>query len=83
MKDKLIMENVLLLLKGTCEVYVHGTQEASNKKIHEVLKDSLNEMLKMQYEVYNKMTECSWYTISNIKTSEIEKTLTKLQNKGA
>ena len=49
MKDKLVMENILLLLKGTCEVYVHGTQEASNKKVHEVLKDCLNELLKMQY----------------------------------
>lgn len=83
MKDKLIMENILLLLKGTCEVYVHGTQESSNKKVHEILKSCLDELLKMQYDVYNKMTECGWYTISNIKTSEIEKTLTKLQNKEA
>lgn len=80
MNDKLIMENILLLLKGTCEVYVHGTQEASNKKIHEVLQDSLNEILKMQYEVYNKMTECGWYTINNIKNPEIKKILTKLQS---
>lgn len=83
MKDKLVMENILLLLKGTCEVYVHGTQEASNKKVHEVLKDCLNELLKMQYEVYTKMTECGWYQINNIKQSEIEKTLTKLQSKEA
>lgn len=83
MKDKLIMENILLLLKGTCEVYVHGTQESSNKKVHEILKSNLDETLKMQNEVYNKMTECGWYTISNIKSSEIDKTLTKLQNKEA
>ena len=83
MNDKLIMENILLLLKGTCEVYVHGSQEASNKKVHEVLKESLVEILKMQYEVYTKMTECGWYQINNIKQSEIEKTLTKLQSKEA
>jgi len=83
MNDKLIMENILLLLKGTCEVYVHGSQEASNKKVHEVLKESLVEILKMQYEVYTKMTECGWYQINNIKSSEIKKTLSQLQNKGA
>ena len=83
MNDKLIMENILLLLKGTCEVYVHGSQEASNKKVHEVLKESLVEILKMQYEVYTKMTECGWYQINNIKSSEIKKTLSQLQNKEA
>lgn len=83
MKDKLVMENILLLLKGTCEVYVHGSQEASNKKVHEVLKSCLDEMLKMQYDVYNEMTKLGWYEIQNIKSTEIEKTLTKLQNKEA
>ena len=83
MNDKLIMENILLLLKGTCEVYVHGSQEASNKKIHEILTESLAEILKMQYEVYTKMTECGWYQITNIKSSEIKKTLGQLQNKRA
>lgn len=83
MKDKLVMENVLLLLKGACEVYVHGTQEASNKKIHDILKYGLDEILKMQNEVYNKMTECGWYKQENIKASEINKTITKLQNKEA
>ena len=83
MNDKLIMENILLLLKGTCEVYVHGSQEASNKKVHEILKESLAEILNMQYEVYTKMTECGWYQITNIKSSEIKKTLGQLQNKRA
>ena len=83
MNDKLIMENILLLLKGTCEVYVHGSQEASNKKVHEILKESLREILKMQYQVYTKMTECGWYQITNIKSSEIKKTLSQLQNKRA
>jgi len=81
MNDKLIMENLLLLLKGTCEVYVHGTQEASNKIIHDVLKSGLDDMLKMQFDVYNKMTEFGWYTIQNIEAKEIDKTIKKLQNK--
>lgn len=80
MNDKLIMENILLLLKGTCEVYVHGTQESSNKEIHEILKDCLKEMLKMQYEVYNEMSAYGFYKTKNIKTSEITCTLENLKN---
>lgn len=83
MKDKLILDNILLLLKGTCEVYVHGTQEASNQKIHEALYKGLDEILKMQYEVYNKMVEHGWYQVQNINEEEIKKTLIKLQNKEA
>lgn len=81
MKDKIVMENILLLLKGTCEVYVHGTQEASNKQVHDVLYNCLDEILKMQFEVYTEMTKCGWYKIENIKNSEITKTIQKLQNK--
>ena len=80
MEDKQIMENALLLLKGTAEVYVHGTEEASNKDIHTVLKDSLNEILKMQHEIYTKMTECGWYKIKNIEIKTIEKTLQKIKS---
>lgn len=81
MNDKFIMENLLLLLKGTCEVYVHGSQEASNKKVHDTLINGLLEMLKMQFDVYNKMTEYGWYTIQNIDNKTIKQTLKKLQNK--
>lgn len=83
MKDKIVMENLLLLLKGTCEVYVHGTQEASNKDVHDILKEGLDEILKMQYDVYNKMTEYGWYKIQNIKANEIEKTIQNLKSKEA
>ena len=37
MNDKLIMESILLLLKSTVEVYVHGTLESSNKIVHDTL----------------------------------------------
>ncbi len=80
MKDKFVMENILLLLKGTCEVFVHGTQEASNKKIHEALYNGLDEILKMQFDVYNEMTNLGWYQIENVKASDITKTIKKLES---
>ena len=80
MKDKIILENVLLVLKGTLEVYIHGSEEAVHTKVYNTLKDCLNEVLKLQAEVYSKMTECGWYKVKNVKNEEIQKTYTKLNS---
>ena len=81
MNDKLLMENMLLVLKSTVEVYVHGTLESSNKKIRDTLKYGLDNIMDMQFDLYNKMTENNWYNIENISTNVIENTITKLKNK--
>ena len=80
MLDKLIMDNYLLVLKSTVEVYVHGTLEASNKKIKDTLKESLNDILCSQEKTYNEMTKYGWYTINNIEVTTIKETLNKLKN---
>ena len=80
MNDKLLMENYLLILKSTMEVYVHGTLESSNKKVRNTLKKCLEQTLNHQEDTYNKMTLYGWYTIDNIKPSEITKILNKLDN---
>lgn len=81
MNDQLLMENVLLLLKSNMEVYVHGTLEASNKAVHETLHYGLEETLKLQHHLYQKMTECGWYQVNNISTKNIQDTLKKLKKK--
>ena len=78
MNDRLLMENILLLLKSTVEVYVHGSLESTNKPVHNVLKSNLDEIIKMQDETYKKMTETGWYIVQNIQSKEIDKTLKKL-----
>ena len=77
MSDQLIMENILLILKSNMEVYVHGTLEASNKAVHEALHYGLEETLKMQHSLYQKMTEYGWYQISNVSSKTINNTLKK------
>ena len=81
MNDKLIMESILLLLKSTVEVYVHGTLESSNKIIHSALKNGLDEIMKMQFDVFLKMQETGWYKITNVDTKTINQTYKKLQTK--
>ena len=78
MNDRLLMENYLLNLKSTVEVYVHGTLESSNGDIRETLKDNLNDILSCQARTYDEMTSYGWYPVNNVKTSEIKKTLEKV-----
>ena len=74
MNDKLLMENILLLLKSNMEVYVHGTLEASNKLVHEALHYGLEETLKLQHNLYQKMTEYGWYQVKNVDVKAIKDT---------
>lgn len=79
--DQILMDNYLLILKSTVEVYVHGTLESSNKNVEATLKLGLEETIKHQSRTYQKMTEYGWYQIQNVETKEIKKTLKKLQQK--
>ncbi len=81
MNDKLIMESMLLLLKSTVEVYVHGTLESSNKTINSALKNGLDEIMKMQFKTFLTMQEAGWYKITNVDNKTINNTYRKLQNK--
>lgn len=80
MNDKLIMENYLLVLKSTVEVYVHGTLESSNENVRLVLKKGLDEIMNMQASTYTLMTKYGWYQVNNVDKNIIKETLTKLQN---
>ena len=81
MNDQLIMENYLLVLKSTNEVYVHGTLESSNPDVRSCLRSGLDETLNSQARTYDEMTKYGWYKISNIKNSDIKKTLNKINSK--
>ena len=81
MNDQLLMDNYLLVLKSTVEVYVHGTLESSNTLIKSMLKNCLEDILNAQEKTYNEMTKYGWYTINNVEVTTIKQTLNKLQNK--
>ena len=61
MDNNLVMENYLLVLKSTVEVYVHGTLESSNNGVRKNLKDSLSDILTSQADTYDLMTKYGWY----------------------
>ena len=76
--NKIVMENYLLVLKSTVEVYVHGTLESSNKDVRELLKTSLNSIMTSQADTYDLMTKYGWYNVNNIDVNKIQEELNKL-----
>lgn len=61
MDDKIIMENLLNVTKGVCDLYMHGSIESSSPKVHRAFTDALNEALSMRSCIYREMSEKGWY----------------------
>ncbi|MBQ6633057.1 MAG: spore coat protein [Ruminococcus sp.] len=61
MNDQQLMENMLLLEKGVCDLYLHGTIEAYSDDVRGSFATALNSSLSMQDEIYSKMSERGWY----------------------
>ncbi len=80
MNNQLIMENYLLVLKSTVEVFVHGTLESSNNDIRLLLKGGLDDIMTSQANTYDEMTKYGWYTINNVEKNMINETLNKVKN---
>ena len=80
MSDQLLMDNYLLVLKSTMEVYVHGTLESSNEDIRELLKEGLNNTQTNQANTYDEMTKYGWYNVKDVEQTTIKETLNKLSN---
>ena len=80
MDSRVAMDNYLLILKSTVEVYVHGTLESSNEDIRELLKSGLEETLTAQANTYDLMTKYGWYNVQNVESTTINETLTKVKN---
>lgn len=78
MNDQLLMENYLLVLKSTVEVFVHGTLESSNQDVRKTLKNGLDQTMTAQARTYDKMAEYGWYQVNNVKSANIKKVLNKL-----
>lgn len=80
MSDQLLMDNYLLILKSTMEVYVHGTLESSNEDIRQLLKEGLSNTQINQSNTYDEMTKYGWYNVKDIETTTIKETLNKISN---
>lgn len=62
MDDKNLMQNMLLLEKGVCDLFMHGTIESSTKNINQTFNNALNDALSIQNNIYKKMETRGWYS---------------------
>lgn len=71
MDDKHLMENILLLEKGVCDLYMHGTIESSATAIHNAFQSALTESLGMQNTLYSQMSAKGWYPTEQVDADKI------------
>lgn len=77
MNDKSLMENILLLEKGVCDLYMHGAIESSTANVHQAFNTALNDSLCMQDDVYKKMSGKGWYQTEQVEQNKINTVRTK------
>ena len=71
MDDKNLMENILLLEKGVCDLFMHGAIESSTANVHQTFSTALNDALCMQDTIYDKMAAKGWYPTEQVDQSKI------------
>ncbi len=77
MEDRDLMENELLIIKGVCDLYLHGTIESTTAEVHQAFKCALNETLDIQNKIYNLMKDKRWYNTEDAEQQKIDQTKQK------
>ena len=82
MDDRNLMENMLLLEKGACDLFVHGAIESSTQNVHQTFNNSLNDSLKLQDDIYLKMQAKGWYPTEQADQSKLNTVKQKFSAQG-
>lgn len=71
MEDRVIMDNILSVTKGACDLMMHGTIESATTDVHSAFKSTLDDCLKMQNEIYSKMSAKGWYPSQQVEKEKV------------
>ncbi len=80
MEDRDLMENELLVIKGVCDLYMHGAIESTTAEVHTAFKDALNTSLDIQNKIYNLMSEKGWYKTDAAEQAKIDQAKQKFSS---
>ena len=72
MDDKNLMQNLLLLEKGCCDLYMHGAIESANQNVLSAFSSAYDDSLSMQGEIFSKMADKGWYNIAQVEQQKID-----------
>ena len=77
MDDKTIMTTILNNVKGACDLMMHGRIESCTTNVNNAFDSTLDDMLCMQKDIYDKMTQKGWYTVEQVEQQKIQATKQK------
>lgn len=80
MQDKNIMQDILMLEKGVCDLYMHGAIESSTQNINRTFKSALDSSLTLQDNIYREMEAKGWYTTEQADQNKISTLKQKYSN---
>jgi len=69
------------ILKGVCDLYLHGAIESNTSNVHCAFDEALNESLKMQSEIYQKMEQKGWYPTEKAEQKKIRQVKQKFEGR--
>ncbi len=72
MDDKNLMENMLQLEKGVCDLFMHGTIESPTGNVRRAFSSALNDALCMQNTIFGKMQAKGWYPTSQAEQNKVD-----------
>ena len=72
MDDKNLMQNLLLLEKGCCDLYMPGAVESGTQNVHLAFNSAFADSLSMQNEIYTKMAGKGWYSPKPVEQQKID-----------
>ena len=79
MNEKQTMENLLLVLKGECDLMMHGAIESATTNVHSEFTRALSDVLTMQNEVYSAMARAGMYPTTTAEQKQIQLVRDKFQ----
>lgn len=71
MNDRSFMETMLLLEKGACDLFLHGTMESATSSVHQAFSTALNDSLAMQDTLYDQMADKGWYPTQQVEQAKV------------
>lgn len=72
MDDKSLMQNLLLLEKGCCDLYMHGAIESGTQNVHLAFSSAFTDSLSMQNKIFSKMTAKGFYPTQSVEQNKID-----------
>lgn len=72
MNDRDIMQDMLVMAKSACELCLHGTIESTTPEVRCAFDTTLEDSIKMQNDIYSKMTQKGWYQTQQVEQQKID-----------